>query len=189
MTPIIFYDTETTGLPEWKLPSDSPEQPHLVQLAAILADADTQKVISSMDVIVRADDWVISPETIEVHGISNDMSKAFGVPEPLALDMFLNMWRGAPRVAHNKTFDQRIIRIAIKRYSQNPLMQDAWAEKDNHFCTMRGAQAIMGGKQPKLAEAYEHFTGNVLENAHNAMADATACMEIYWGIMGAKVAA
>lgn len=189
MTPILFYDTESTGIPEWKLPSDSPEQPHVVQLAAILADADTRKVISTMNVIVRADDWDIPEETISIHGITNKLANTVGVPEPLALDMFLNLWRGSLRVAHNKTFDQRMIRIAIKRYSKNPLMQDAWAEKDNHFCTMRAAQTIMGGKQPTLGEAYEHFTGKVLEGAHNAMVDATACMEIYWEIMGAKVAA
>ncbi|MFT6550517.1 MAG: DNA polymerase-3 subunit epsilon [Zhongshania marina] len=189
MTPILFFDTETTGLPKWKEPSDSPEQPHLVQLAAILADQDTQKIISSMDVIIRPDDWEISEEMTAIHGISQEQALAVGIPEALALDMFLNLWRGGTTAAHNSNFDQRIIRIAIKRYNQNELMQEAWAVKENHFCTMRAAQTVIGGKAPKLSEAYEHFTDKVLEGAHNAMADTTACMEVYWQLMGSRVAA
>jgi DNA polymerase-3 subunit epsilon len=188
MTPILFFDTETTGLPDWKSPSDAEHQPHIVQLAAILADADTQEIISSMDVIVRPDDWEIPAETVEVHGISQQHAEAVGIPEALALDTFLNMWRGSLRVAHNKTFDLRMIRIAIKRYNKNPLMLDAWSVKDTAFCTMQAAHTVMGGKRPKLAEAYEHFTGKTLDDAHNAMADTKACMELYFELEGAKEA-
>lgn len=52
MNTILFYDTETTGLPDWKSPSESETQPHLVQLAAILANADTRQVISTLDLII-----------------------------------------------------------------------------------------------------------------------------------------
>ena len=183
MTPILFFDTETTGLPDWKSPSDAPHQPHIVQLAAILADADSQQIISSMDVIIRpTDDWEISDEISEIHGITQEKAMAVGIPEPLALDMFLSLWRGNLRAAHNKTFDLRMIRIAIKRFSNNPLMADAWAAKETSECTMKLAREVMGGKQPTLAEAYEHFTGNPLQNAHNAMADTKACMEVFFAI-------
>ena len=36
----LFFDTETTGLPKYKLPIDDPAQPMIVQLAAIMSDAD-----------------------------------------------------------------------------------------------------------------------------------------------------
>ena len=49
----LAYDTETTGLPLFKEPSEDPRQPHIVQLGALLVDLDTRKTIASMDVIVR----------------------------------------------------------------------------------------------------------------------------------------
>lgn len=186
---ILFYDTETTGLPDWKSPSESDSQPHIVQLAAILADSDTREVIDHLNLIVRPDGWVIPDETIAVHGITNEMAAEQGVSEVEALEAFLNLWGGCLRVAHNKTFDQRIIRIATKRYCDEEAIE-AWANKDNHECTMSMSKPILklgtrgryGYKAPKLSEAYEHFTGSPLEGAHNAMIDAEACMEIYWAM-------
>jgi len=186
MSPILFFDTETTGIPAWKDPSDSEHQPHIVQLAAIVCDEDTGKVLSIMDVIVRpTDDWEIPAETTAIHGITPEIAETYGVPEHLALDMFLNLWRGSVCVAHNSPFDQRIIRIAMSRFNKNEAMKAAWKSSDGHLCTMSQARRIMGGsKPPKLSEAYEHFTGKVLEGAHSAIADARACMEIYFEMKG-----
>ncbi|MEJ6520297.1 exonuclease domain-containing protein [Shewanella bicestrii] len=93
------------------------------------------------------------------------------------------------RIAHNKTFDQRIIRIATKRYSDEAT-QEAWANKDNFECTMRMYQKQFGGKNTDLATCYEKLTGKKLENAHSAMADTKACFEVYKAIvLGANKAA
>lgn len=194
MKPIIFYDTETTGLPDWKVPSDSEHQPHMVQLGAILADEETRKVISTLDVIIAPNGWAIPAEVSEIHGITEDIAKQVGVNEEDAIVLFTQMWGGAKRVAHNKTFDQRIIRIGLKRYGHPETLMDEWADKDSHECTMLMAKPIMqllpknkyGFKSPKLEEAYEYFTGKKLENAHTALADAQACMEVYWAMQDLK---
>ena len=34
-------------------------------------------------------------------------------------------------------------------------------------------------KTPNLGEAYQHFTGNALDGAHDAMVDVNACIAIY----------
>lgn len=180
---ILFYDTETTGLPQWSLSSDDPSQPHLVQLGAILADADTRKEVASIDLIIHPDGWVIGDEVSAIHGITQDMALRVGVSERLALNTFIQLWGSTDttRVAHNKTFDQRMLRIALKRY-ESPHM-DAWADKDSHLCTMRMYQQLFGGKNVKLIDAYHDATGKELVNAHSAMADARACMEIYWWLL------
>lgn len=189
MKTILFYDTETTGLPNWNVPSEDESQPHLVQLAAILADAETKEVIQSIDLIIKPEGWEIPDEVAEIHGITTEKALEVGVPEGFAVIM-LHLMRGkADRVAHNRTFDQRIIRIGMKRYMSEEAIE-AWAEKDDHECTMLMAKPIMkmepkgryGYKSPKLEEAYKHFTGKDLENAHTAMADAKACMEIYFAM-------
>lgn len=191
MTPILFFDCETTGLPDWKVPSDSAHQPHLVQLAAILADADTRREIATLDLIIRPDGWEIPDEVAEIHGITQEHAEAVGVTEELAIMLFHDLWSGHRRVAHNRTFDQRIIRIAMKRYRFGEAPMEEWADKEDFDDTMIMAKPIMemppkgryGWKSPRLSEAYEHFIGKPLEDAHSAMADARACMHLYWALL------
>ncbi|MDT8311907.1 MAG: 3'-5' exonuclease [Methylophaga sp.] len=184
MKPILFYDVETTGLPDWKAPSDAEQQPHIVQLACILADADTREEVASMSVIVSADGWLIPEEVTAIHGISTLAAQQLGVGEEIALKMFAGIWKSPStiRVAHNKTFDQRIMRIGFKRYGLDLFMED-WADKDSHFCTMRMYQQQFGGKSVKLIDAYHDATGEQMEGAHDAMADTRACMTVYWWLL------
>lgn len=188
MSLIICFDTETTGLPDWKSPSEAEHQPHLVQLAAHLVDTESWKVIQSMDVIIRPDGWEIPEEVSAIHGITTECAKQVGIPEKLALDMFLELWGGRLQVAHNTTFDRRIIRIATKRYSSEEVI-NCWQEC-GYECTGLLSKPIMqmppygryGYKMPKLSEAYKHFTGEELQNAHRAIADVNACLAVYKSI-------
>ena len=184
MKMILPFDTETTGIPNWKIPSESEEQPHIVQLAAILCDGDTGDISEELDVIVKPDGWVIPDEAAEIHGITTEKAMDEGIPEAEALERFMALYgKCGLRVAHNTTFDNRIIRIALKRYTPDLIPDEVWKDKESYYCTLMNARKIMGGKSGHtLAEAYAHFTGKELENAHTAMADARACMEIYFAM-------
>jgi len=184
MRQIIFFDTETTGIPEWKKPSGDECQPRLVQLAAIVADENTGKISQRLDLIVKPDGWVIPDETIEIHGITNEYAHDVGMPEDLVLDMFLCLWDGCKRVAFNTTFDNRIIRIGTKRYCSEDVI-NKW-KAGEYECAMIESRKIIGGSNPKLIDAYKHFTGKDLEDAHSAYADTKACMEVYFAIKGVK---
>lgn len=184
---VLFFDTETTGLPEWQQPSGSECQPHIVQLAGILADIETREVISTFDVIIKPDGWEITKEMTEIHGVTNEHALEVGVPEKTAFEMLIAMSGNHKRVCYNRTFDQRIVRIAAKRFASEDV-QNKWAEKDDFDCAMMGAQKVMGGKRPNLAAALKHFTGEGLPDAHSAMPDTEACMKVYWGILDAEKA-
>lgn len=194
MTPILVYDTETTGLPDFKAPSGEPHQPHIVQLAALLVDPESRKTIASMDVIVRPDGWAIPDDVAAVHGITTEHAAAVGVSESLALGLFMDLWGCAgSRVGHNESFDARIIRIAQHRFDCGDL--DAWkgapaectARLATPICALPPTEKMRAAKRfhhktPNLGEAYRHFTGRELENAHSAMADVLACRDVFFAI-------
>lgn len=186
---VLAYDTETTNLPNWKMPSGDPSQPHLVQIAGLVANTETRKVVASIDLIVRPDGWEIPEETTAIHGISTEYALEHGVPEAEAYAIFMSLWGGKFRIAHNRTFDQRLLRIAAKRYGTQA-QQEAWADKNTHDCTMWLSRTAMGMKKPpRLEEAYEHYTGKKLENAHSALADAQACLDVYFALLDQGAAA
>lgn len=186
MNLILFYDKETTGLPLWKEPSEDPKQPHIVECAALLVDAETRKTVSSMSVVIRPDGWEIPAEVSAVHGITTEVASKVGIDEATALDVFLDLHsRAQVRVAFNESFDARIVRIAMKRFGFND--EDADKYKDAPAqCAMRMASPLVGlGKFPNLGEAYQHFFSKPLEGAHSALIDAQACRDIYFALLDA----
>jgi len=175
---LVFFDTETSGLPAWKEPSDSENQPHIVQLAAVIVNRNTQLITKKLDYIVKPNGWEISEDTIEIHGITNEYAAEHGLPEDEVLNKFLEFYNGIKRVAYNTTFDNRIIRIAIKRFLGIE-KADEW-KANPYECAMIKARKFLGGKNPKLVDAYEKITGEEMQNAHNAMADVLATVDIYF---------
>ena len=190
---IFAYDTETTGLPDFKARSADPIQPHIVQLAVLLFD-DDGKEIESDCVIVKPDDWVIPEDMTAIHGISHERAMDEGIPEDEAVDLFLvRQARASIRVAHNESFDRRIMRIAMTRAGYERDMIQA-VEGRKIYCTCNAATPIVnlpptdkmiarGMTQPKsasLIECMKHFFDEELPGAHDALIDARACARIYF---------
>lgn len=187
---LLFFSAKTNGTINYPAPSDDPSQPHLVQLSAHVVEVPTRKIIHTMDVIIKPDGWDIAPEESDVHGITAYYANEYGIPEYLALEFFLRLWNKYPRVAFGTTINNRIIRIATKRYVSTDIA-DAWKEgsKDVQWiCAMLAAKKIMGGKNPSLAEAYGHFTGKEMQSANTGIGDVNALMELYWEMMYQKSA-
>ena len=188
----FFYDTETTGFPLWSQPSDDIRQPHLVQLAWIIGDKEGSRII-------KPEGWTIPDEVAKIHGITTERALDEGLPLRVVIDEFVeDVVRKDSflhRVAHNESFDSRIMRIALKR-ARDSLSND-WVNGASE-CTMAMSVSLckipptpkmraakrFGFKSPNLREAYKHFTGLELDGAHDAINDVRACRAVYLAIKG-----
>jgi len=190
----IFYDTETTGLPLFNEPSEDPRQPHIVQLAAVMVDLDTNKEYQGLDLIVRPNGWTITEEMTAIHGISQEMAMDLGVSEKTATEALLDLVGNRLRIGHNESFDARILRIATKRYFNDDLA-DKWkagiaqctAGLTTKICNLPPTEKMLAAgrkhaKTPNLQEAYAHFFGQPFDNAHSAFADVMACRDVYFAV-------
>lgn len=198
---ILAYDTETTGLVSKSEPLNSPSQPHIVSLSALQVRVEDVYIQQSMSRLVAPDywDWDDSNESpdraFQVHKLKVNHCLKFGSSEQNILDSFLDLWLDgeAELVAHNLDFDRHVIGCAIARYhGMGELLTDWMAAPGT--CTMLSSKNIVlartkpnakgqtRAKNPNLAEAYEFFTGEPLEDHHSANKDAVAALQIYLGI-------
>lgn len=71
---LLFFDVETCGFVNSKLSYDHPAQPPLVQLGAILVDADNGAEWATLELIVRPDGYEIPTAASAVHGITTKLA-------------------------------------------------------------------------------------------------------------------
>lgn len=188
---ILFYDSETQSLPLWDVPSEDPRQPHIVELAAILATRDEIK--ARFHSVVKPDGWMIPDDVAKIHGFTTDRALAEGRPEADVVREFDSLWRQADlRVAHSESFDARILRIAYKRFI-GEAEAEQWsagrakctANLSEPLCKLPPTQRMIEAgrgkqfKRPKLSEAFECLFGEKMVGAHGAMADAENCLRVY----------
>lgn len=199
---ICIFDTETTGLPAFKLPSDDPSQPHIVDICALLYTPQGD-LVDSFEAMIRPDGWEIPNEVAVIHGITTEIALEQGIPEAEAIEGFMSIWRQAGlRVAHNVSFDDRILRIALMRFMGAEVADQVKAAPN--YCTCNTAKPIVQcpptekmiaaglGKQykpPTVAEALAFFTGEELVDGHRARPDAEACARVYFALQAYQSAA
>lgn len=200
---ILFFDTETTGLPDFRSRSTDPRQPHIVRLAAILANSETRAELTAVDMIIKPDGWTIPPNMTAIHGISQERALESPRSEDDAAAQYLILrGRADEAVGHNIPFDQRIMRIALLRLGLTREKIEKLEARPSS-CTMQRASAIMKlpptekmiaagfdkPKPPKLAECMQHFFNDPHDAAHDAMADVRACMRLYFHLIDTQKAA
>lgn len=200
---ILFYDTETTGLPNWSAPSEDPSQPRITQLCAELVDDDTGEVYAALNTLIQPDGWTIPADLEALTGITTDKARAVGAPMAAVLPMFVHLWqRCEVRIAHNESFDMRMVRIELMRHTDLSGLADPW-KAGKAFCTQAKSTPILKlpptpkmiaagrnhHKSANLGEAYQHFTGLPLAGAHNAAVDVAACKTVYFALKALPLAA
>lgn len=181
MSLTLYFDTETTGIPDWHSPSDSPSQPHIVQYCGILMD-ENHRTRMALDTLIRPEGFEIPAEAAAVHGITKEMAMQTGIPISEALAFHARLYAAADLiVGHNISFDQRMIRIEAKRLGlQEPDGKPQYCTMKNGTMMCRIPSTGRGGyKWPRLGELYAHLFGTQLEDAHDAMIDVLATAKCY----------
>lgn len=178
------FDTETTGLFNFKIPADAPGQPRLVHAHFILTDSAGNPV-SSRDFIVHPDEtW--SDEDYEnleaaakaAHGLTREIleaKKAAG--ETVPLSDVLDFWeglldRGEIPVAYNSQYDTKVMRAELRRAGR-----DDRFDRTPNICVMWGLADAAGTNRMNLTRALA-LIGETLENAHTADADCEGARKV-----------
>ena len=207
---ILFFDTETTGIRDWKNPSFLPR---VVQIGALLTDNDG-KTLAELNVLLKPEGFDTVPEAAaNVHGFSYELIKEAGIDRETGLSAFFELVDNADTlVAHNAEYDLDLMQIEIDYHSDNAdqgeytaaLWKEAMA-KAQVFCTMLNSRDIMKlplseaqasffkdkgidqqYKNPRLEEAHIHFMGYGIEGAHDAMVDVRGCKHVFFKLHSLK---
>lgn len=191
MPTYLFFDTETTGLIDFKKELSDPAQPRITQLAAILTDEDGNE-LDRMCEYVKPDGWTVPEVITQLNGTTTEMLEELGKPMTEVLARFNELKaRCTHRVGHNVSFDKQMLAREAFAYE---LAHDSSGLES--LCTMKMSKGIValpasdrmneaglrGSKPPKLQEAYSYFFGETFDKAHDAMADVVACMKVFFAI-------
>lgn len=172
----LILDTETSSLPDYKMPADHPDQPRLAAITMIICDANLEAT-STYTRFIKPDGWVLDPGAAAVNKLTLERLEAEGV----RVDEVLNMYtayidQGFAVAAFGAQFDCKIMRGELRR----ALIDDRF-EKTKNFCIMRKSPRVkkLNGKGgwPGLVDICAHY-GIDLSDAHTSLGDAMAALQV-----------
>jgi DNA polymerase III epsilon subunit-like protein len=177
-----LFDTETTGIYDYRAPVTAEHQPDVVQLCAMLCDEE--RVYSAINVFIHAE-TEIPDGAYQVHRIDRALTERVGITRIRACQLLDSFARKADvLVGHNIDFDVNMMMCATLREGGGGANL-----KKPRFCTMKSSvehcklpnpKRPGSYKWPSLQEAYTILVDSKgFSGAHDAMADARATYELY----------
>ena len=184
---ILFFDSETTGLPEkdqnWETDYDA--FPHIVQLAWIMTDDTGDMIYSKECHIIKPTDWDIPPEAEKIHKINTQLALDTGISDKVLLKAFFYEARKCDIiVGHNIYFDTAIIKAKALSLDFNKEEICEILHKDKRYDTMQKGMSMFSPKKwATLSELYQRLFNEELKNAHTALGDVEAVKRIYFNLI------
>lgn len=188
MRKILFYDTETSGLPKNYKASqtDTNNWPFICQLAWVVADENGNILLQKDRLISPMRDgelaYQISAEASKVNGHTVENLTEKGLQLEVVIAEIAQDILGADLiVCHNLGFDLPVLACEMIRAKVT-------AAKKEKFCTMAAStdvckiQGPYGYKWPKLQELHAHLFGAQFDGAHDALADILATVRCYFAM-------
>jgi len=190
----LFFDLETTGLPERRLSSYGEyfaprEFQHyngcrIVSIAWIIFE-DSSRLKESYYVI-KPDGFKSSPKSLEVHKITEEFAMATGRPISEIFAEFENDVATCDQIlSYNLAFDYNVFLAECWRYQQKRIIR--LMDEIKQCCIMIKSKECLktiGGvnkKYFKLEEVYRHlFNDKEFKTAHDALDDVRRCSEVFF---------
>jgi len=187
MVKIIFFDTETTGLPKQRYIDPvalKNNWPDLVSLSYKVYDVNENAkiLLKTFDKIVKPTGWIIPDESVQFHKITQDIANEKGEPLETIINEFVEDLKGVYIIiAHNLEFDRNVLQsVAYWRLNKN--IKNIWPS-NAEFCTFEKYKQELGQTKQKrdLNSLYlATFNKPPPPNAHNSRRDVDVLDEIFW---------
>jgi len=202
---VLIFDTETTGLPNSKIISEETlkKWPHIVQFSYVIFDTELNQFIVTKDKIIKLSGILISEDSTNIHGITNEISKEKGENIELVLKEFFYHIRECDfLVGHNVSFDINMVYVELLRIIYKSLYPkehiDAY-KFDLHFlknfkniyCTLQESIDVCAiktldkfgkefNKWPKLLELHQKLFNSIPNNLHNSFNDILVTLRCFY---------
>ena len=181
----IAFDFETSGLPKGRKPVTRETLGQYDTCRAVSLSAarfsSRGRLVDTFDAMILPTDFSISPGSVAIHGITEDMAKSKGRPFVQVFTDFMTFIgpRTKTMVAHNAKFDTSVLRSEMIRHDIDLSLIDEL----NFRCTLELYRERFL-KPIRLGVLYEEIFGEQFENAHNSLADCIACGRVYPYVIG-----
>jgi DNA polymerase-3 subunit epsilon len=190
----LFYDTETSGFISGKKTFDDPTQAFAVQLGALLCDFEGNE-LNEVNKIIKSNGRFIDPRTIDIHGITEEISEEKGIEEHIVLEEYALLLEDEPiRVCHNVKFDEKFLTQMFQRnmgklsdygrsryFLESTLFCTMQDKKIKKWCDLKNVKGHI--KPPKLTELYMLLFEEKFENEHDAIADTRATKRCFFELI------
>ena len=180
---ILFFDTETTGLPlNYKAEiNDFDNWPRIVEIAAILVEDD--KVLFNGSSIIRPEGFIIPDAVIAIHGITNEIANEKGLSIKDAMTTFVKLCTQADIISgHNVSFDRKVVGCELLRAGFNDILHGkpriCTMMKSTKHCSIP-AVGRRGVKWPSLQELHTKLFNVGFEDSHSAHNDIVATFKCF----------
>jgi DNA polymerase III epsilon subunit-like protein len=181
----IAFDFETSGLPKGRKPVTRETLGQYDTCRAVSLSAarfsSRGRLVDTFDAMILPTDFTISPGSVAIHGITDDMAKSKGRPFVQVFADFMTFIgpRTKTLVAHNAKFDTSVLQSEMLRHDIDLSLIDDL----NFRCTLELYRERFL-KPIRLGVLYEEIFGEQFENAHNSLADCIACGRVYPYVIG-----
>tara|TARA_Y100000389_G_C17459196_1_gene520411 strand:- start:2994 stop:3578 length:585 start_codon:yes stop_codon:yes gene_type:complete len=166
--------------------------PYIVQISFVLYDTELDKIDFYDYVIKIPDNIEITPESIELHGITREVMNEKGIDIQVALYEFKKCYLNCDTVvAHNLKFDNTMVTIESMRNNVGRII-NIIDPKKIHYCTMNNSIHLCNiivkkndktyKKFPKQLELHQKLFKEKIkeEKLHDSSIDILLCLRCYF---------